>query len=65
MILRRSVRGMLPYQTAHGREAYKRLKVYLGIPKELEGKELEVLEKTKNPAGKSITLGEVSKYLGG
>ncbi|MEM4040017.1 MAG: 50S ribosomal protein L13, partial [Thermoplasmata archaeon] len=31
-IFRRTVRGMLPFKSSHGREAYRRLKVYIGVP---------------------------------
>ena len=35
-LVKRTVRGMRPYQTPHGREAFKKLKCYIGIPKEFE-----------------------------
>ena len=31
-LLKRSVRGMIPYQTPHGRAAYKKLKCYIKSP---------------------------------
>ena len=67
-ILRRTIRGMLPWKTHRGRVAFKRVKVYIGIPKELEGKEIMKLpeeytvKKLKIP--KFIYLGELSKILG-
>ena len=36
MMLKRAVRGMIPYQKPKGREAFKRLKVDVGTPKALE-----------------------------
>ena len=36
-ILRRMVRGMLPYKKPTGRNAYKRLKVYRSVPDEVSG----------------------------
>jgi large subunit ribosomal protein L13 len=30
---------MIPYKRSHGREAFKGLKVYVGVPKEFEGQE--------------------------
>lgn len=62
MILKRTVRGMLPYQQPKGRKAFKRLRVYIGIPKEFEGKEIEKMEFRKSE--KYITLKELSEYLG-
>lgn len=39
-IVKRTIRGMLPnYREGRGREAWKRIKCYDKIPKELEGKE--------------------------
>ena len=34
-IVRRTIRGMLPYRKARGREAFSRLKVHIGVPEEL------------------------------
>lgn len=67
-IFKRTVRGMLPWKSRRGRDAYRRLKVFMGVPKELEGKEFEVVEQALlekvSKAGKYVTLAEVSKYLG-
>jgi len=63
-IVKRSVRGMIPYQTPHGRAAFKRLKCYIGIPKEFEGEKIEkVMEAEKKPID-FITIRELSRYLG-
>lgn len=67
-IVRRTIRGMLPWKTDRGRKAFKRLKVYAGIPKEFEDKELETIaeahmSRLKTP--KYVTVGEVAKFLGG
>ena len=64
-IFRRTVRGMLPYRKAHGRTAYKNLKVNVGVPVELEGQEtVEVKEAQPKNITKSMQLGTVSKLLG-
>jgi large subunit ribosomal protein L13 len=63
-IVKRTIRGMIPYQTPHGRSAFKRLKCYIGIPKEFEGKKFEkVAEAEKQPVD-FITIEELSKFLG-
>jgi|SRR3989344_1655193 len=36
MIVRRTIRGMLPRKKARGREAYKNIKCYLAIPENLK-----------------------------
>ncbi|MEW5937780.1 MAG: 50S ribosomal protein L13 [Candidatus Thermoplasmatota archaeon] len=64
-ILKRTVRGMLPHQTPKSRAALKRLKVYIGIPREMEGDTFETLEKAKMvEIAKYLTIGELSKELG-
>ena len=63
-IVKRTIRGMLPYQTSHGRTAFKRLKCYIGIPKEFEGKKIETLEEIKKQHTDHITIEELSKSLG-
>ncbi|WP_304125568.1 50S ribosomal protein L13 [Methanosphaera cuniculi] len=64
-IFRRTVRGMLPYRKPHGRAAYKNLKVNVGIPKELEGQEITIVEEAQpKNITKSMQLGTVSKLLG-
>ncbi len=64
-IFRRTVRGMIPYRKAHGRAAYKNLKVNVGIPKELEGQEVvEIKEAQPRNIQKSMELGTISKLLG-
>jgi large subunit ribosomal protein L13 len=64
-IFRRTVRGMIPYRTATGRKAFKELKVYVGVPKEFEGKEIQQIpEAQPKNITKSIELGKVSTLLG-
>jgi len=64
-IFRRAVRGMLPYKKSKGREAFKSLKVYVGIPREFEGQEVsELPEAQPKHITKSIELGRVSNLLG-
>lgn len=64
-IFRRTVRGMLPYKQAKGRDAYKSLKVYLGVPQEFEGQEMvQVDEAVPKNVAKSVELGKISHLLG-
>ncbi|ENN95965.1 50S ribosomal protein L13P [Methanocaldococcus villosus KIN24-T80] len=60
-ILRRTIRKMLPYKKPKGREAFKRVKVYVGNPLNLQPDEKISHELKTN---KFITLGELSKHLG-
>jgi len=65
-IFKRAVRGMLPMNKPRGRLAYKRLRVYIGVPPELIN-----VEFTKYPEaaytrlrGKYITIEELARELG-
>ena len=65
MMLKRAVRGMIPYQKPRGREAFKRLKVDVGTPIALAKEKIETIEKAKmNNYTKYIKLGDISKNLG-
>jgi large subunit ribosomal protein L13 len=65
MILKRTIRGMIPYQKPRGRKAFKNLKVYIGLPKEFEGKKAESIKQAKGESiSQYIVLGDVSRYLG-
>ncbi|PDM26658.1 50S ribosomal protein L13 [Candidatus Bathyarchaeota archaeon B24-2] len=65
-ILRRTIRGMLPRRKPKGVEAYRRLRVYLGVPKEYEGAEFEVISEAKVDKLRCpyVTLGELAKGIG-
>ena len=65
-IVRRTIRGMLPYRKAHGREAFKRLKVHIGVPDKLSGAELEKMEKyhSSNLNRRFVTVGEIAENIG-
>ena len=63
-ILKRTVRGMIPYQTPHGRAAFKRLKCYIGIPKEFEKVNFEKIESAEKLPVEFMTLEELSRSLG-
>lgn len=64
-IFRRTVRGMLPYRKTKGREAYKNLQAYVGVPREFQKEELtKVPEAEIQHIKKGMELGEISKLLG-
>ncbi|ATZ60750.2 MAG: 50S ribosomal protein L13 [Methanosarcinales archaeon Met12] len=66
-ILKRTIRGMLPYKRKRGRDAYSRLKVYIGTPIEIQSEPLETIENAKMSrlsTIKYIRLGNLSKKLG-
>jgi len=64
-IFKRAVRGMLPYQKGNGRAAYKRLRVYIGVPADLKNVKPETLEPSRcRSAVSSMSLGSISQHLG-
>ena len=65
-MLRRAIRGMLPYKHSKGREAFKRLKTYIGVPEEYSTVKPETLDAAKpRPAlMEPLTLLEISQFLG-
>lgn len=66
-IVKRTIRGMLPYKNPKGREALKRLKIYAGIPEELKDRDvikLKDAELNKERSLKYVTIKKLSEYLG-
>lgn len=65
-ILRRTIRGMLPYKQPKGKQAYKRLKVFIGLPDEFKNVEMETIEgaQAKRLTCPYFTLGELAKEIG-
>lgn len=66
-LMKRTIRGMLPYKRPRGVAAMKAIRCYVGIPVDLVGREMEVPEEAhmnrlNNP--NFITLGAVSTFLG-
>lgn len=66
-IFRRAVRGMLPWKKPSGKNAYKRVHVYIGVPEKLKGKE-DTFQKNIADASKlrtkTMTLKDLSTELG-
>jgi large subunit ribosomal protein L13 len=65
-IFRRSVRGMLPWHRPKGRNAFKNLKVFIGLPEEFRNKSLEKFERADASRLKTryITLEKLSLAVG-
>ncbi len=67
-ILRRTVRGMLPYKRPKGRDAFARVMCYIGVPEEFSKKKLTTVKEadmSKISTTKYVTIGELSKQLRG
>ena len=65
-IVRRTVRGMLPYRIPKGAAAYKRLHVHIGVPEELEKAEKQSLPDCHSSKlnHRSVTVGELAESIG-
>jgi large subunit ribosomal protein L13 len=60
------IRGMLPWPTPRGKAAFKRIRVYLGVPEQYSDAEKIILKKSvyKSLTRKHITIEELSHELG-
>jgi large subunit ribosomal protein L13 len=63
-IFKRSVRGMLPYKSDRGREAFENVRVYVGNPYDEDGEVLDGTSLDRLSNIKFLSLGEVSEKLG-
>ncbi|KZX11231.1 50S ribosomal protein L13 [Methanobrevibacter curvatus] len=64
-IFRRTVRGMLPFKKSKGKDAFRGLKAFVGVPKEFKDVELNNVPQAQfSDVKKGIELGEISKLLG-
>jgi len=65
-IVRRTVRGMLPYRIPKGMAAYKRLHVHIGVPDEFEKAEKQILPECHSSKlnRRYVTVGELAESIG-
>jgi len=68
-MLKRMIRGMLPYKQERGEAAFKRIMCYRGVPIQLQDKvqqatTIKEADAAKLPYKKFVTLGEIAKFLG-
>lgn len=67
-LFRRTVRGMLPMKKAKGKEAFRRLEAYIGVPSNLDTEKMETFPKANVQnlnTRRFIRLEELSKHLRG
>ncbi len=63
-IVKRIIRGMINYKSARGREAFKRIKTYIGEPEEIKGEKIEIPFAEYKGSSTIKTIGDISKKLG-
>ena len=65
-IMKRMIRGMLPKEKTSGKEAHKRLRTYIGSPKEVKSLKKIKFEKAmiKKSASNYTTMAELGRTIG-
>ena len=65
-ILRKTVRGMLPFKQPKGKNALKKLKVFISVPEYLKDQQMVTLEEAQAAKlkGPYFTLAELAKEIG-
>lgn len=65
-MVRRTIRGMLPHRKARGRDAFRRLRVHIGVPRELEAVQPESLPDAHldRLKGRYVSVGEIARNIG-
>ena len=67
-IVRRSIRGMIPYKQGKGKLALARVQVFIGVPENLAKEKLETIKEanvSRLGRAKHTVLSEIAIYLGG
>lgn len=67
-LLRRIIRGMLPYKFAKGKAAYRRVMCHVGVPKEFADKKAISFKEahiSKVKRTTAVSLHDIALYLGG
>ena len=65
-LVRRAIRGMLPYKQERGKNAFKKVMCYMGIPDEYKNQKIETVKQaaiSRLKVSKYISIEELSKQL--
>lgn len=63
LLFKRIIRGMLPKHSGRGKAAARRIRVYLGVPKEYEGKAQKFSHTADKLANKYISMAELAARI--
>jgi large subunit ribosomal protein L13 len=65
-IISKMVRGMIPKRKSDGIEAFKRLRVYMGVPEAMKGASMKSFDDSKitKPESYYISIAEVANQIG-
>jgi len=68
MLVKRMIRGMIPYKTSRGRAALGRIKCYSGVPDELKDAKIEKMDERdtvkKVQSLKRIKINDICRIMG-
>jgi len=62
--VRRVVRGMIPWKKPEGKKAYRRLKVYVGLPENFTATPTQTPAEAKKSVHSFMTVGELMETFG-
>ncbi len=65
-IVKRTIRGMLPYKLERGKKAFKRIKCFMGVPEQYKTKKFETVkgaDASKLKTLNFITVNDISKSV--
>ena len=65
LFVRRTIRGMLPRRQSKGRDAFSRVKCYVGVPDKSEKADTLKKAQLQKITKRFITVGELCMHLGG
>lgn len=68
MLVKRMIRGMIPYKTSRGREALERIKCHSGVPDEFKDAKIEKLAEKDTVAKlrslKKVKINDLCRFMG-
>lgn len=68
VIVRRAIRGMIPYKQGKGKLAFQRVQCFIGVPEEFAKEKLETIKEasvSRLTRAKHTPISEIAIYLGG
>lgn len=66
-IVRRTIRGMLPYKQERGKKAFEKINCFIGIPENFKTQKIETVQSadaSKLQTLNFITINDLSKFVG-
>ena len=68
MLVKRTIRGMLPFKRARGRDAFKNIKCYIGVPDNLKDEKIMTIKNVgidKLQSSDYLKIKDICKAVGG